>query len=232
MALLSCAKERAVSMPAALCSCLSRNRKTLRSIDLSTICPNLLAGKPCVYCYVEAARRAGRQGKLMHDRVSYRGEIKRLREPTVARLNGCGGARLFAFGDYFTWMDDDLAAICDDADARRLALKAITKQPEFVHRWHDRMRVINVSVDNVGCGVEWNVARELRERYPNVLVRAAIMRMEDLDALSWVDIVTLNHACNGFKLFSAAEKEYVASNWPMKVCCLTGSCENCLIKCG
>lgn len=213
-------------------SCISYNGKTLRSVDFCSVCPKQVAGKECIYCYVQAARKSGYHAKKVYDCVHYHGEIGRMRDATIQRLNACGGLRLFAFSDYFPWMDQDIELLCDDADARGLHLKAITKQPTFVYKWHSRMRVINVSVDNVGCGVDWDTAKELRKRYPNVLIRATIMREEDLEALDFVDILTFNHACNGFKLFSSDEKHSIARSSSKQVCCLTGRCEDCEVKCG
>lgn len=213
-------------------SCICRNGKTVRSVDFCTLCPRQVAGNECIYCYVQAARRHGWNAKLIHDCIHYDGEIKRMRDSTIDRLNNCGGLRLFSFSDYFPWMDDDIKLLCDDADARGLALKAITKQPAFIHKWHERMRITHVSVDNVGCGVDWEVAKKLRDRYSNVLIRAAIMRPEDIEALDFVDILTFNHATNGFKLYSAEEKEHAAQHTGKLVCCLTSTCEDCEIKCG
>lgn len=217
--------------PTAGAKCLGKNGKTIRSIDLSTDCPKRQAGNPCKYCYVEASRSSGYRAKLVYTRAEYKGEILRMTRKMINRLNACGGLRLFSFGDYISWMDPDIERICNDAEKKGLLLKAITKQTEFVHKWHDRMNVIHVSVDNVGCGVPWDEAQNLRKMYPNVRIRAAVMRWEDLDALRFVDIITLNHAMNGYHLFSAAEKKAISETYPMKVCCLSGSCETCEIKC-
>lgn len=208
------------------------NSKTIRSLDLSTVCPRLIAGRPCSYCYVNTARKNGFNAKQMAPRIPYRGEILRLRPTTIDRLNAVGGLRLFSFGDYMPWMDDDLKQVLADAEKRQLKLKAITKVPLFVQKYASAMNVINVSVDSLGSGVPRKTAEALRERYPNVFIRAAIMSWADLQVLSWADIYTLNHATNGFHVFRHSEKAEIVATYPNKVCCLTGSCAGCPLRCG
>lgn len=213
--------------------CIMRNGKTILSLDLSTNCPKRQAGHPCSYCYVETARHNGWHAKYVHERIPYTGEILRLRKDTITRLNKeCGGLRMFSFGDYMPWMDDDLYRVFQDARKVGLRLKALTKRPEFIERFHKYVDIINVSIDNLGEGVAHDVAGYLRERYPNVKVRAAIMSFEDLDALAWADILTLNHALNGYHMFTHKEKAEIAEMYPGKVCCVTGRCSTCKIKCG
>lgn len=208
------------------------NSKTIRSLDLSTICPRLLAGHPCSYCYVNTARKSGFNAKQMALRVPYRGEILRLRQTTIDRLNAVGGLRIFSFGDYMPWMDDELKHVIADAERRGLKLKAITKVPLFVKKYAAAMNVINVSVDSLGSGVPRRVAEELREHYNSVFIRAAIMSRQDLETLAWADIYTLNHAANGFHVFRHNERDEIAAAYPGRVCCVTGSCVGCPIRCG
>jgi hypothetical protein len=129
------------------------------------------------------------------------------------------------------WMDNDLDQIINDADQVGLTLKAITKQPDFAEKYASRIKTINVSVDSLGFGVPWDIAKNLREKFSNVFVRAAIMSPEDIDRLNWVDIITLNHGQNKFYHFPKKEKEELAMLYPDKLCCRTGHCWDCRIKC-
>lgn len=129
-------------------------------------------------------------------------------------------------------MDEDIFAAIKDAQEVGLHLKAITKQVDFVPKFYRYMRVINVSVDALGEGVNHETAKNLRDTYPNVLVRAAIMKEEDIWELNWSDIFTFNHARNGYQYFSPKQIKEYAKMFPGKVCCETGRCETCVIKCG
>lgn len=211
---------------------LGANIKTYRSLDFSTNCPKRRANNPCSYCYVETARKRDFRAKTVVDYIPYNGEISRLTKASVEKLNQCGGLRIFSFGDYFPEMDDDLFSAIKDATASGLALKAITKQVDFVYKFHQYMRVINISVDSLDQGVDHGLAKELRKSYSNVLIRAAIMSDKDIEELSWVDIYTFNHAHNGFKFYSQKQVALLAKKFPGKVCCETGRCHNCVIKCG
>lgn len=211
---------------------LHNNIKTYRSMDFSTNCPKRRAGNPCSYCYVETARKQDFRGKTVVDYIPYNGEIKRLKKTTIDKLNRCGGLRLFSFGDYMPEMDEDIFAAIKDAQEVGLHLKAITKQVDFVPKFYRYMRVINVSVDALGEGVSHEIAKNLRDTYPNVLVRAAIMKEEDIWELNWSDIFTFNHAHNGYQYFSPKQIKEYAKMFPGKVCCETGRCETCVIKCG
>lgn len=211
---------------------ITSNSKTYKSLDLSTNCPKRQAGKPCSYCYVECARQNGFRAKTIEDKISYDHEILRLKKDTIEKLNDMGGLRLFSFGDYMDWMDQSLMDIFKDAKEVGLKLKAITKQPSFVEKFHEYLDTINVSVDNLGEGMDINVAKDLKNKYDNVKVRAAIMEEKDLDDLSWVDILTLNHAHNQYHFFTPTEKAAIAEKYPDKLCCQTNHCETCKVKCG
>ena len=208
------------------------NSKTYRSLDLSTNCPKRKAGNPCSYCYVETARKHGIRAKRIFDRIEYKDDILKLRQATIDKLNQCGGLRLFSFGDYEPWMDNDLFKIIEHARYRKLKLKAITKVPSFILKYHDKIDIINISIDSLNEGAPIETAIKLKRKYNNVKIRAAIMNYEDLEKLSWVDIITLNHAYNGYHFFSKKELREIAEKYPNKVCCTTGNCFTCPIKCG
>lgn len=211
---------------------LMQNSKTIKSIDLSTICPKLEANNPCSYCYVQASRDSGFRGKSVIDRLSYDGEILRLRDDSISKLNAVGGLRMFAFADYKEWMNNDIERIIRDSQEKGLQLKAITKQTDFVSRFHAYMNIINVSIDNVGHGVSHDTAKELRDTYDNVKIRCAIMHDDDIEALSFSNIFTFNHARNGFKIYSKKEVAQWREKLNNRVCCITGKCETCNLKCG
>lgn len=217
---------------------LQANGKTGISIDLTTDCPKRRAGNPCSYCYVEASRKMGYNPKKIIDHCAYQGEIKEFSEKKVDFLNECGGIRMFSFGDYMVEHRMEIAQILDDCQSVGLNVKVITKVPDFIRHFHDHpaIRVIHLSIDATGDGVDWKLAKRLRKMYSKVLIRSAIMRTEDVETLSFSDIYTFNHALGlkslGYKKFSRADVAEYAGKFPSKVCCQTGSCFSCPVKCG
>jgi hypothetical protein len=213
-------------------SVISKNCKTFKSLDLSTDCPKRRAGDPCPYCYVEAAREAEFRAKIVYQELRYKNEILRLRPQTLERINNCGGLRIFSFGDYMPWMDDDLYRVIEDANQVGLKLKAITKVPEFVEKFAGKVDTINVSVDTICHGMPWDIAKDLRDRYDNVWVRSAILYPRDVEELMWTDIMTLFHGrAKGFYRFNKKEKLELYNKYPDKFCCITGRCITCRLKC-
>jgi hypothetical protein len=222
-------------------SCLDRNSKTIRSLDFTTDCPKRRAGNPCVYCYVECSRRLGCNAKLVHDYRPYAGEIMKLTNEEINELNACGGLRLFSFGDYMPEHHTDVTLALNDAWTRGLKVKAITKQVNFIDEFHNHpaLVMIHVSIDNVGHGIDWRTAYEYRNKYPKVRIRCAVMKDEDVPAMHFADIFTLNHSAglkqHGFKMYSHKGREKLVQSYPMisgKMCCNTGRCLSCALKCG
>lgn len=212
---------------------LLSNSKTFKSLDLTTNCPKRAAGNPCSYCYVESARRKGFRAKTTIDRCEYNDEITRMEQGTIDKLNQCGGLRVFSFGDYMSWMDPILDRVIEQADERKLMLKAITKVPEFILKYHEKFDIIHVSIDAVGDGVPIETALKLKRECNNVLIRAAIMNDSEVELLlPYVDIFTFNHANNKYHHFTKSEILSYGEKLPGKVCCLTGSCLTCDVKCG
>ena len=132
----------------------------------------------------------------------------------------------------------EILRILNDCESVGLRVKVITKVIEFVKEFHNHpaVRVIHLSTDAVGDGVDWNIAKQLRKKYSKVLIRAAIMRPDDVKTLEFADIFTFNHALGlkslGYKKFSRADVADYAGKFPAKVCCQTGSCFTCPVKCG
>ena len=156
----------------------------------------------------------------------------RIRKLTIDKLNSCGGLRQYSFADYEEWHDPEIEKMTKDAQKIGLKLKAITKQPKFIEKWHDRYNVIHVSVDSCGTGVPLDEAIELRKRYKNVRIRLAVMSHEDVEKYGEiVDNIVFNHAINDFHKFTKAEIAKYAEKYPSKVCCQTGHCYTCKVKC-
>lgn len=208
------------------------NQKTFRSLDLTTICPKLAAGNPCSYCYVQTSRTVGFNAKKIEEVCEYSHDILRLSDSSIDTLNQCGGLRVFSFADYIPWMDDSLLSIVEDAKQKKLQLKAITKSIDFINKWWKSFNIINASIDNLGEGIPIETAKALKVEYPNVRIRAVITSYEDLKELNWVDVITLNHGLNGYYRFNKVEMQKISEKYPGKVCCTTGRCITCSIKCG
>lgn len=223
------------------------NMKTYKSINLTNICPKKLEGKPCEYCYIEYHRETGDLlAKPLIAKNNYNGELLRFRQDTVDKLNDMAGIRIFNSGDYIRKQQHgQVSRILDDAKTRGLLVKGITKVPEFVEDFHDHpaISVINVSIDTSGSGVNWDIAKELRNKYPKVRIRSVAKNPQEarmFGDMEWVDVITLYHG----KSKKLKEKGYIdmphssdafkeiAKKYPNKVCCQTGKCATCPIKCG
>lgn len=219
------------------------NSKTVKSVDFTTNCPKRQAGNPCKYCYVEAKRNMGFNAKKIIDSLKYNGEVLKMNDSEVEGLNSIGGIRLFSFGDYMEGQDKDIYLFLTDCRIVGLKVKVITKQVDFLVKFYnefdDVFSVIHLSVDNIGSGVDWETAKAYRDNLPKVLIRSVILKMEDIQPMEELsDIMTFNHEnikknipdSVNFKLhkkvFAELKMEYAG-----KMCCQTGSCKTCPIKC-
>jgi hypothetical protein len=218
---------------------VANNSKTIKSVDFSTICPKRRCGDECIYCYVKSARDIGFNAKKEHDYVPYNGEILRLSQKMVDNLNAVGGIRFFSFGDYMAEHDNDINQALEHCIHRNLKAKAITKVPEFVIKYgnHPAISVINVSIDNVGHGVNHELACELRIAFPKVKIRCVVLNDADVEAMENItDVFTFNHASNivklGYKLYKKADLVEWNKKLDGRVCCVTGHCITCKLKCG
>ena len=219
-------------------ACISRNAKTIRSCDFTTDCPLRRKGKACKYCYVESARDINYNAKNIVDFMGYDGAVKKYTRQTIEKLNGAGGIRLFSFGDYMPDHRNDCQRFLDDCHAKGLQVKAITKQTLFIDTFgsHPAIRRIHISIDNTNDSpVAWETAKEYRDSNNKVKIRCAIMKDEDIKAMEFVDVFTFNHARglkkHGFKMYSKKKVAEMAKIYPGKVCCQTGNCATCPIKC-
>lgn len=212
-------------------SMISDNQKTVRSADLTTICE-----RGCAYCYVKTARDNNFNAKARYS-CRYAGDVLHMQQRTIDKLNSAGGLRLFSFGDYQKWMNEDLEQFFADCESVGLTVKAITKNPAFVRRFHNQkaLRVCHLSIDRVGSGVNHRTARRYRAKYGKVLVRAVALSSDDVEwfgSRSWIDILTLNHGANGFEQFKGKKRKAIEKRFPSRVCCSTGECLSCPVKCG
>ncbi len=223
-------------------SCVSKNSKTEYSVDFTSNCPKRREGKPCSYCYVECARNMGFNAKKVFDYVPYNNEISRFTQKKISMLNAAGGIRLFSFGDYMPEHYNDVLQFLDDCEIQGLKVKVITKVIDFVVKFHDHpaIKVINISIDNVGDGVGWYVAGAFK-KYSKVRVRCVVLKDEDVDAFTdcrvgnLVDVFTFNHGRGlkklGYKMYSKKDVKEWNKKLNGKVCCSTGKCATCNLKC-
>ena len=223
------------------------NQKTVVTVDFTTDCPKRRAGNPCPYCYVEYKREIKFNAKTVYDYKAYNNELKNRKKFTpevVKELNDAGGIRLFSFGDYMEENDKDIEAFLNDAAKIDLDVKVITKVPEFVYKYHDypAIKVIDISTDMLPAdkkaGIDHNLAREIKEKYRKVKIRTVVLTKKDLedDFMQYVDVITFNHENlqkKGYHKFTKAEiKAYYEAHPENGVCCITGKCATCPIKCG
>lgn len=228
-------------------SAFASNQKTVISVDFTTDCPKRRAGNPCPYCYVEYKREIKFNAKTVYDYRAYNNELKNRKKFTpevVKELNAAGGIRLFSFGDYMQENDKDIEEFLNDANKINLDVKVITKVPEFIYKYHDypAIKVIDISTDMLSSdkksGVDHNLARELKTKYRKVKIRTVVLNKSDLedDFMKYVDVVTFNHENlqkKGYHKFTKKEiKEYYDTHPENGVCCITGKCATCPIKCG
>jgi hypothetical protein len=146
------------------------NIKTLFSKDFSTICPKMLYGVECPYCYVKDSRGVRCNAKRLSIYKPFDDELLQLSDTEIRVLNYIGGIRLFSFGDYIagprpkkdangaygiedvrSGYDDDIINFLNACMKTGVMCKVITKQPEFIKKFHSHpaISVINISIDNV-----------------------------------------------------------------------------------
>lgn len=198
------------------------NGKTFYTVDFTTTCRKHRFGRPCPYCFVDDARQLRCNYKRMFPFTEYQNDMENLAKKHIPILNRIGGIRLFSFADYTgtNWqgpsaykledieedMDTQIEQFLNDCLKYGVICKAITKNPSFIKNWHDHpaISVINISIDNmqkrvngeiVTFGVDWGLARSLRDEYPKVKIRSVAMNNADInDLIDISDVITLQHA--------------------------------------
>lgn len=214
------------------------NSKTGLSVDFTTVCRRVREGRPCPYCYVHTQRKnGGYLQKTVIDYEPYDGFVLRLTRQMIRKLNRMGGIRMFSFGDYMPEHAVDIEMCLDDCVKVGLGVKVITKETEFIRRFHGHqaIKIIHLSIDNIGGPINHSRAQAYRRSYAKVAIRAAVMNQKDLENLGskpYVDILTLNHAANGFHIFKRSEIRKAARQYPGRVCCTTHGCSDCPVRCG
>jgi hypothetical protein len=145
---------------------------------------------------------------------------------------------MFSAADYRPSRDYAVVkAILDDCYIAGIPVKVITKVTQFIHDFHSHpaVRVIHLSVDSIGSGVPLKTAIGYRQSYSKVLVRCVALNHADVKRfgrMKSIDIITLNHGRNGFHNFRKRERAEIADRYAGRVCCSSGKCESCPIKCG
>ena len=162
---------------------------------------------PCIYCYVEDARRlalnkqkAGKSKSGVNfamatqtfESVPYVDYLSaknkdgsyKLTDEKIKEWNDRGGLRMFSFSDYIRELHkDSITKMLADAKMRGLSVKAITKNPQFVEDFADRGFTINVSIDNESDGrmggMPWKQAADLKIKHPNVKIRTVAVNTEN-----------------------------------------------------
>lgn len=230
---------------------IHKNTKTYRSFDPVTVCKRQEDGEPCLYCYVQAGRDTGFCAKkVVRDPFEYEGFVSdRMTDAHIEKLNKLGGIRMFSYGDYFPSLDDAIQKFLDDCLEEGLDVKAITKEPEFIEKFHDHeaLKMIHVSVDfltDVECNsgpISLEEAHELSTKYDKVLIRGVFLNNSYIDKHAEdVDIITLNHAIFNspdeldVHLFTKEERRELGQDYAGKVCASgpSGKCKDCPVKCG
>lgn len=229
---------------------LATNTKTRWSVDVTKNCrgPH---GTPCVYCYTWDKRNRNmlRQVALV-DKLYYGNEILFLDEQEIGILNRSGGLRLCGNADVHgtpkthPWAYAIMRRVKEDADARGLKLKALTKSIPFAEWALKRNIRVNLSLDNFGTGVMPSDWQRLLNKYPE-LVRLRCMVENPSKIDDWGNrlkdypfIMTLYHGCNYPELglqtmpWRMNVMKEAKKSFPLNLCCQTGKCETCPVKCG
>lgn len=222
---------------------IMNNQKTIKTVDFTTNCPKRQKGTPCKYCYVEAKRNIGFNAKKVIDNINYNNEILKMNKSTIDKLNAVGGIRLFSFGDYMIEHDTDIRSFLNDCRTKKLYVKVVTKQLEFIDKFYnefeDIISVIHISIDNIENGVDIPTALNYRKQYKKVLIRSVILKESDIEAIEPIsDILTFNHEnikhnvpnSINFKLKKDL-MDQMKNTYKVKMCCQSGSCTTCNVKC-
>ncbi|GAI45993.1 unnamed protein product, partial [marine sediment metagenome] len=82
-----------------------------------------------------------------------------------------------------------------EAHMLKIPTKAITKNPSVIDHHLEDFDIIHLSVDALGSGVDWEIAKDYRNKHPGkVLVRSVCITTEDVETFApWTDILTPYH---------------------------------------
>jgi len=211
---------------------LRRNGKTFYSFDATSDCP-----KRCFYCYTWQGRTKPLRCRKIIKKLKYDNDILRLSKDTIEKLNTCGGVRFGADADFWTNSHIKLALKASkECDKVGLLKKTITKSRKWAKVAISNGFLVHLSVDSVDCGLDLKWCLRMRDKYPNVRIRA--MCKDPADVHKWAkvaDVLTLYHGLriNGFRNMphSHPVHHFLSAMYPFQVCAQTGRCLTCPIKC-
>ena len=105
--------------------------------------------------FVDAMNSKGvNNPKLVQQRTDYRGEIRNMRDTTIAYLKRIGGLRIQSFSDFEVVHMLDMMQAVMDMKARGLTAQAYTKVPEFAWIFGRTGIKINLSLVGKGTGLD------------------------------------------------------------------------------
>ena len=213
---------------------LKPNRKTLWSCEPSESCLRRLLGKPCSYCYTlhpwnGACRRAGPPRLFQPFQL---GSIAVLPSADKEFLKKVG-LRFFSNCDYIASkeMVGYVKLATAEAHMLKIPTKAITKNTSVIDFHLEDFDIIHLSVDTINCGVDWDIAKQYRQKYPGkVLIRSICITIEDIEAFaSWADILTPYHGPQIARYLPKVVRDLCLEKYPEKTCT---TCKTCAICCG
>ena len=240
---------------------LDSNMKTLKSFDTSTLCNkkrDFIAlieqgmdvndipddKKPCSYCFIEYHRdKQSFFAKRLCEKNVYKNDILRMNQKTIDKLNSMGGLRFFVNADYLIDHKDMIKVALDDCLKVGLKAKAITKQIDFIFDFHDHKAItcINYSIDTLACNsMGLKEIAKIKKEYKKIKIRLVVLKDSDFTfyAKSKIDVFCLYHGQSSkeknFKNYTLKDRKEYGLKYDIsnKVCCLTGKCITCKVRCG
>jgi hypothetical protein len=138
--------------------------------------------------------------------VAYNGHILKWKQDRINKLNGHYGLRMYSFSDFHPAFVLENMQMITDAAVRGLKMLGYTKDTDFVEIFAPTGMNINVSTfgfssggnvyENNIIGAEWEKAKALREKHPNVGVTFVATNdtlVEWALAQDWIDVVIPYH---------------------------------------
>ena len=138
--------------------------------------------------------------------VAYNGHILNWKQDRINKLNSHYGLRMYSFSDFHPAFVLENMQMITDASVKGLKMLGYTKDIDFVEIFAPSGMNINVSTfgfessgnvyENNLIGAEWEKAKELREKYPNVGVTFVATNDNLVNwALEqdWIDVVIPYH---------------------------------------
>ena len=163
----------------------------------------------------EAQKLVSHKGSWMAGKLKvehpYNGELMDMPEEVIRELNKDGGIRMFSFGDFRPGIDEkNVERLLADAQKRGLKVKTITKELEYIEKYHNHPNqfFINLSIDylpkEMSNAVPYEQAVKAVQDKPKVGLRVvALNRKQALKALDDpnIEVITLYHGYTGKELW-------------------------------